>query len=82
MNSRPQAYIDPPRRPLFAMPVPPDGKPLISLAINESPFGCSPKALTAAQARLKNPHRYPDPSSTELRAAIAEVHGLDPSRIV
>lgn len=82
MNSRPQAYIDPPRRPLFAMPVPPDGKPLISLAINESSFGCSPKALTAAQERLKSPHRYPDPSSTELRAAIAEVHGLDPSRIV
>ncbi len=79
---RPKAYIDPPRRPAFALPVPPAGMPLISLAINESPFGCSPKAMAAADARLKNPHRYPDPSSTELRAAIAEAHGPDAARIV
>ena len=82
MSTRPRAYVDPPRRPAFAVPVPPPGKPLISLAINESPFGCSPRAMTAAQMRLNNPHRYPDPSSNELRAAIAEVHGLDAARII
>jgi histidinol-phosphate aminotransferase len=82
VTARPHAYLDPPRRPAFAMPAPPDGKPLIGMAINESPFGCSPHALRAAQVRLKNPHRYPDPSSVNLRAAIAEVHGLDASRIV
>ena len=82
MSERPRAYLDPPRRPAFAMPVPPGGKPLISLAINESPFGCSPKALVAAEARLTSLHRYPDPSSNELRAAIAEVHGLAADRIV
>ncbi|HLF21393.1 MAG TPA: histidinol-phosphate transaminase [Aestuariivirga sp.] len=82
MSGRPKAYIDPPRRPAFALPVPPAGKKLISLAINESPFGCSPSALAAAEARLKNPHRYPDPSSHELRAAIAEVHGFDAARII
>jgi histidinol-phosphate aminotransferase len=38
--------------------------------------------MAAAQARLSGPHRYPDPSSTALRAAIAEVHGLDAARIV
>ncbi len=81
-TGRPMAYVDPPRRPAFAMPVPPAGKALVSLAINESPFGCSPSALAAAEARLKNLHRYPDPSSHELRAAIAEAHGLDAARIV
>ena len=79
---RPQAYLDPPRRPAIAMPVPPHGKRLISLAVNESPFGASPKAMLAARQRLENPHRYPDPSSSELRKAIAEVHGLEPARIV
>ncbi len=81
-TGRPMAYIDPPSRPAFALPVPPAGKKLISMAINESPFGCSPRAPAAAQERLKNPHRYPDPSSNELRAAIAEVHGLDAARII
>ncbi len=82
MSERPQAYLDPPRTASFVLPIPPAGKPLISLAINESPFGCSPKAIAAAAARLQSPHRYPDPSSNELRAATAGVHGLDKERIV
>lgn len=82
MSERPQAYLDPPRSAPFALPVPPAGKPLITLAINESAFGCSPEAIAAAEKRLQSPHRYPDPSSSELRAAIAEVHGLDKERIV
>ncbi len=79
---RPLAYVDPPPRPAFTLPTAPPGKRLISLAINESPFGASPMALAAARNRLETPNRYPDPSSAGLRQAIAEVHGLDPRRLV
>jgi histidinol-phosphate aminotransferase len=82
MTTALQAYLDPPKRPAFALPVPPQGKRLISLAINESAFGASPRAFAAAQARLADLNRYPDPSSNALRTAIAAVHGLDRERIV
>ena len=79
---RPTPYFNPPKRLPFQPPVPPPGKPLISLAINESAYGCSPAALEAASARLKSPHRYPDPSSGALRVAIGKQFDLDPERIV
>src|SRR5262245_15207366 len=82
MTAHPQAYFDPPKRPAFALPVAPAGKRLISLAINESAFGASPRAFAAAQARLADLNRYPDPSSNALRTEIAAVHGLDRERIV
>jgi histidinol-phosphate aminotransferase len=78
----PQAYFNPPRRLPFVLPTPPQGKRLISLAINESSFGCSRKALAAAEARLSDLNRYPDPSSAELRRAIGRQFALDPERIV
>jgi histidinol-phosphate aminotransferase len=81
MTAHPQAYLDPPTRPLFALPVPPDGKSLISLAINESAFGASPRARAAAEARLADLNRYPDPSSNQLREMLGETHGLDRDRI-
>ena len=56
-----------------------DGRPLIKLSANENPLGCSPAALAA---RAVEPQRYPDPDSTALRAAIAQVHGLNPARVV
>mgnify|MGYP001404398135 CR=1 FL=1 len=56
-----------------------DGRPLIKLSANENPLGCSPAALAA---RAAAPERYPDPDSTVLRTAIAQVHGLDPARVV
>ena len=56
-----------------------DGRPLIKLSANENPLGCSPAALAA---RAVEPQRYPDPDSTALRAAIAQVHGLSPARVV
>ncbi len=56
-----------------------DGKPLIKLSANENPLGTSEAALAA---RAKAPAGYPDPDSKALRAAIGEVHGLDPARIV
>ena len=82
MPQRPQPYLNPPKRPAFALPVPPPGKRLLSLAINESPYGASPRAVEAARARLAKPNRYPDPSSNELRGAIGQAFGLDPERII
>jgi histidinol-phosphate aminotransferase len=57
------------------------GKPLVKLSANENPLGSSPAALAA----LAEPHvaaDYPDPDARALREAIAQVHGLDPDRIV
>jgi histidinol-phosphate aminotransferase len=82
MSERPAPYLNPPPRLPFVQPPPPPGKRLISLAINESPYGCSPKAAEAAARRLREPNRYPDPSSRALRQAIAEAHGLVADRIV
>jgi histidinol-phosphate aminotransferase len=60
-----------------------DGRPVVArLASNENPFGPSPRALEAMQAALADGHRYPDPSSTVLREALAACHGLDPARII
>ncbi len=82
MSERPAPYLNPPPRLPFVQLAPPPGKRLISLAINESPYGCSPLAAEAAARRLREPNRYPDPSSRALRQAIAGVHGLDADRIV
>ena len=82
MTTLPQAYFNPPRRLPFVLPTPPAGKKLISLAINESPYGCSRKAQVAAEARLADLNRYPDPSSADLRRAIGRQFALDPERIV
>jgi histidinol-phosphate aminotransferase len=45
---------------------------IISLASNENPLGPSPKAMAAVEEALREIHRYPDPVSIELRAALAE----------
>ncbi len=58
-----------------------DGRDLVKLSANENPLGCS-KAALAALAEPFNPAFYPDPDAMSLRKAIAEVHGLDPARIV
>lgn len=54
----------------------------IKLSSNENPFGPSPKAVAAAQATMSYLHRYPPIDHAPLRAAIGEVHGLDPERII
>src|SRR5690606_19948546 len=54
-----------------------DGRVLIKLSANENPLGTSEAAL-AARAQASSPDRYPDPDSTELRAAIGRLHGIDP----
>ena len=58
-----------------------DGRKLIKLSANENPLGCSPAAAEAL-AGVRTGARYPDPDATQLRAAIGELHGIDPARIV
>jgi histidinol-phosphate aminotransferase len=57
------------------------GAPL-KLSSNENPYGASPAARAAYLSAAGALHRYPDGSATALREAIAEVHGLDPARII
>lgn len=60
-----------------------DGKvDVIKLSSNENPLGPSPKALDALRAASGQLNRYPNSDHGALRAAIAEVHGLDPARII
>jgi histidinol-phosphate aminotransferase len=55
---------------------------VIKLSSNEAALGPSPKAMAAYAERQASLHRYPAGDSAELRGAIAEVHGLDPARII
>jgi histidinol-phosphate aminotransferase len=55
---------------------------VIKLSSNEAALGPSPKAVEAYLARAGSLHRYPAGDSGELRLAIAEVHGLDPARLI
>ncbi|GMN04128.1 histidinol-phosphate transaminase [Erythrobacter sp. MTPC3] len=59
-----------------------DGRALVKLSANENPLGSSPAALSALEAARDEAATYPDPSSAALRARLAELHGLDPDRIV
>lgn len=54
----------------------------ISMAQNESAFPASPAAVAAGQAALADLALYPDPEWAEMRSAIAEIHKLDPARIL
>ncbi|WP_170415493.1 pyridoxal phosphate-dependent aminotransferase [Ruegeria atlantica] len=58
------------------------GENTVSLAQNESAFPPSPAAIAAGRDAMANLSLYPDPEWTELRAAIAEVHGLEPTRVL
>jgi len=62
-----------------------DGQPLVKLSANENPLGSS----IAALERLEAPRGfatgaapYPDPDCKDLRKGLADLHGLEPSRIV
>ena len=60
----------------------PQGVKLHKLSSNESPIGASPAAIEAAALATKNMQDYPDGSSTDLKSAIAEVHGLNPDNLI
>jgi histidinol-phosphate aminotransferase len=55
---------------------------VVKLSSNENPFGSSDKAREAFGRSVHSLHRYPSTDHAALRAAIAEVHGLDPARII
>ena len=55
---------------------------VIKLSANESPLGASPKAIEAYRAIAETLEIYPEGSSRALRAALGEVNGIDPNRIV
>ena len=59
-----------------------DGRALIKLSANEKPLGTSSEALSALEAARAEAATYPDPDAKSLRAKIAELHGLDPERVV
>jgi len=54
----------------------------VVLASNEGPLGASPCAIEAFKRGAGKLHLYPDGGADELRAAIGERFGYDPSRIV
>ena len=55
---------------------------IIKLSSNEGAFGPSPLAQEAYSVGALELHRYPDGGATELRQAIAEIHGLNAEQIV
>lgn len=66
----------------LARMTPPKGKPLISLAQNESLRGPSPLAVRAATRAMGGAACYPDPDWIDLRDALADHHGLHPATIL
>ena len=55
---------------------------VVKLSSNENPFGPSGRAKEAFQRSVHQIHRYPSTDHAALRAAIAEVHGLDAARVI
>src|SRR5260370_33410226 len=51
----------------------------VLLNSNENPYGPSPKAIEAAAKAA--PNRYPDGLEEEVRAAIAQHHGVAPEQV-
>lgn len=54
----------------------------IKLSSNENPSGPPPAAIEAIRRAALQAHRYPSSDHAALREAIAELHGLDPARII
>jgi histidinol-phosphate aminotransferase len=59
-----------------------DGRSLVKLSANENPLGSSPAALEALSQPREDAATYPDPAANALRETLADLHGLDPDRIV
>ncbi|MGA1209971.1 MAG: histidinol-phosphate transaminase [Gemmobacter sp.] len=55
---------------------------VLKLSSNENPFGPSGAARAAFATAAPMLHRYPPTDHAALRAAIGEVEGLDPARII
>ncbi|SFJ34804.1 histidinol-phosphate transaminase [Jannaschia pohangensis] len=55
---------------------------ILKLSSNENPHGAPQSAQEAAREAAGAMHLYPNTDHAGLRAAIGEVHGLDPERII
>ncbi len=55
---------------------------VVKLSSNENPFGPSEEAVEAFRRASFELHRYPSSDHAALRAAIGDLHGLDPDRII
>ncbi|MGI8558042.1 MAG: histidinol-phosphate transaminase [Solirubrobacteraceae bacterium] len=55
--------------------------PLVRLASNESPYEPLPQVLDAVRGALAGLNRYPDPTSTKLRASLSGRYGVQAERI-
>ncbi len=55
---------------------------VLKLSSNENPLGAPPSALEAMAKAAGQVHRYPPTDHADLRAAIGDVWGLDPARII
>lgn len=55
---------------------------VLKLSSNENPLGPPPAAQEAMRAAVAKAHLYPSTDHASLRAAIGDVHGLDPNRII
>lgn len=55
---------------------------VIKLSSNENPYGASPKAKAAFKGAAETLALYPSSDHAELRAAIGDVHGVDPARVI
>lgn len=55
---------------------------ILKLSSNENPHGAPQSARAAAAEAAGAMHLYPSTDHAGLRAAIAEVHGLDPTRVI
>ena len=55
---------------------------IVKLASNENPLGTSPRVLAAIENVFLELSRYPDGSSFDLKAALAERYGVRPEQIV
>jgi histidinol-phosphate aminotransferase len=60
----------------------PEGVKLHKLSANETPLGPSPKAKEAYLELAERLEDYPDGSSSELRGALANAHGLNAANII
>jgi len=59
----------------------PDGVPLAKLSSNELPYPPFPEVEAAIARAASAGNRYPDPGCVDLKAVLAERHGVTPDRI-
>lgn len=79
---RPRPYLEPmPVRGRIAKPQP-LGLPVINMGYNELPWPPSPAVAEALRAAAEGANRYGDPYCDELRAALGDLHGIDPDQII